>query len=170
MLGFLYLAITDLLEDGDWKQRPIGRQYGGQAKLDMRVQVVFAPGGGQSCGTEQGGSCRALHASLWIPAHTPQQESTSLPPHLVQPAAHIVSLLTIHYPILLYPNWQPEAHRQSTASDKSTYLEIKNVGCTECMLNKQVLLNYAIHNMHGIVNGVGMPGNSLSHSADMQSA
>jgi len=40
MLGFLCLAITDLLEDVDWNHRPIGRQCGGQASLDMHVQMV----------------------------------------------------------------------------------------------------------------------------------
>ncbi len=72
------------------------------------------------------------------------------------------------------PKWQPEAQTQSTATDKSIFLGVKNVGCTGCMRSKQVLsrcsLDYAIHSMHGIVNGVLTPGNSLSHSVDMQSA
>lgn len=40
-LGFLYLAITDLPEDVDWNQRATGRQRGGQAKLDVHVQMVL---------------------------------------------------------------------------------------------------------------------------------
>lgn len=41
MLAFLNLATTDLLEDVDWNQRPIGRQCGGQASLDIHVQMVL---------------------------------------------------------------------------------------------------------------------------------
>ena len=41
MLGSLYLAFTDLLEDVDWNQRPTSRQCGGQASLDMHVQMVL---------------------------------------------------------------------------------------------------------------------------------
>ncbi len=41
MLAFLNLATTDLLEDVDWNHRLTGRQCGGQASLDMHVQVVL---------------------------------------------------------------------------------------------------------------------------------
>ena len=40
-LGFLYLAITDLLQDVDWNQRATGRRCGGQANLDMHVQTML---------------------------------------------------------------------------------------------------------------------------------
>ncbi len=39
------------------------------------------------------------------------------------------------------PNLQPEAQTQSTATDKSMYLGAMNVGCTECMRSKQVLID-----------------------------
>ena len=45
------------------------------------------------------------------------------------------------------PNWQPEAQTQATATDKSSFLGVKNVKCTGCMHSKQVLLDLC-HSQH----------------------